>query len=163
MKRKKILVSACLLGKQVRYDSEILANCPPILKEWEELGLVIAICPEVAGGLPTPRPPAEIQQGDGKDVVAGNAKVTSINGEDFTDAFLNGAKKALNLAEENDIELAILKAFSPSCGSKMTYDGSFSDSLKEGQGVTAAFLQINGIQVYNEDDIDQVADIIMGN
>ena len=160
MNRKKILVSACLLGEQVRWDNEILPNLSPILKEWEKQGLIISVCPEVAGGLPIPRPPAEIQNGDGKDVVDGTAKVVDINGKDVTNAFLKGAREALGLVEENGIEFAILKALSPSCGSKMTYDGSFSESLIQGQGVTAALLENKGIQVFNEDEIDQVATLI---
>lgn len=162
MNKQKILVSACLLGEQVRYDSEILSNCPPILKEWLKLGLIIPVCPEVAGGLPVPRPPAEIQSGDGKDVVLGTAKVMDINGKDVTDAFLKGAKEALRLVEEHGIEYVILKARSPSCGSKMTYDGSFTDTLIKGQGVTAALLESKGIQVYNEEEINQVAELIGG-
>jgi len=162
MSRKKILVSACLLGERVRYDGEILINCPPILKEWESQGLVIPVCPEVAGGLPVPRPPAEIQGGDGKDVVDGNAQVADINGKDVTHAFLTGAREALRLAEENGVEYAIIKSRSPSCGSKMTYDGSFSGGLKAGQGVTAALIESMGIQVFNEDEIDQLASLIGG-
>jgi uncharacterized protein YbbK (DUF523 family) len=162
MNRKKILVSACLLGEQVRYDSEILPNLSPILKEWAKLGLFIPVCPKVAGGLPIPRPPAEIESGDGKDVVFGTANVIDINGKDVTSAFLKGAREALRLVEENGIEYAILKAHSPSCGSKMTYDGSFSGILKQGQGVTAALIESSGIQVFNEDEIDQVADLIGG-
>ena len=162
MNRQKILVSACLLGEQVRYDSEILPNCPQILKDWEKLGLIIPVCPEVAGGLPIPRPPAEIQSGDGKDVVQGTTKVMDINGKDVTAAFLKGAREALRLVEENRIDYVILKARSPSCGSKMTYDGSFSGSLKIGQGVTAALIESKGIHVYNEDEIDQVAELIGG-
>lgn len=160
MKKKKILVSACLLGAHVRYDGEILPNCPPMLKEWEKRGLIIPVCPEVDGGLPVPRPPAEIQGGVGKDVVAGTAKVIDIHGEDVTDAFLRGAREALRQAEENDVACVILKARSPSCSSKMTYDGSFTGLLIEGQGVTAALMEKMGIQVYNEDEIDQVADLI---
>jgi uncharacterized protein YbbK (DUF523 family) len=79
-----------------------------------------------------------------------------------TDAFLKGAKEALRLVEENDIEFVILKALSPSCGSKLTYDGSFSDTLIKGQGVTAALIENKGIQVYNEDEIDRVAELIGG-
>ena len=160
MNRKRILVSACLLGGRVRYDGEILPNCPPILKEWEKLGLVIPVCPEVAGRLPIPRPPAEIQIGEGKDVLAGTSKVMDINGKDVTTEFLIGAREALRLAEENGVEFAILKARSPSCGSKMTYDGSFSGNLKEGQGVTAALIGKLGIQVFNEDEIDQIVNWI---
>ena len=150
MSRKKILVSACLLGEKVRYDGEIFPDCPSILKEWEREGLVIPVCPEVAGGLSIPRPPAEILGGGGKDVVAGTAKVIDINGKDVTQEFLRGAREALRLAEENGVEYAILKAHSPSCGSKMTYDGSFSGKLIEGQGVTAALIERMGIQVFKE-------------
>ena len=160
MNKKKILVSACLMGELVRYDNEILPNLPPILKEWADLGLIISVCPEVAGGLPIPRPPAEIQSGDGKDVVLGDAKVVDINGKDVTNEYLKGAREALRLVEENGIEFVILKAWSPSCGSKLTYDGSFSETLKKGQGVTAALLTRSGIQVYNEDDIDRVANLV---
>jgi uncharacterized protein YbbK (DUF523 family) len=162
MKKKKILVSACLMEELVRYDGEILPNCPPILKEWEKQGFVIPVCPEVAAGMPTPRPPAECQSGDGKDVVAGKAKVVEINGKDVTNEFITGAKEALRLAQENDVVCAILKALSPSCGSKQTYDGSFSDVLIEGQGVTAAMLEKMGIRVFNENEIEQVAELIGG-
>lgn len=162
MNPKKILVSACLLGEKVRYDGEILPDCPSILKEWESQGWVIPVCPEVVGGLPVPRPPAEIQSGDGKDVVAGIAKVIDINGKDVTNAFLTGAREALRVAEENGVEYAILKARSPSCGSMVTYDGSFSSKIIEGQGVTAALIARMGIQVFNEDEIDQVSSLICG-
>jgi uncharacterized protein YbbK (DUF523 family) len=157
---KKVLVSACLMGEQVRYDNEFLPNLSPVLKEWDEQGLIISVCPEVAGGLPVPRPPAEIQGGDGIDVVLGTAKVIDINGEDVTSEYFNGAEEALRLVEENGIKCAILKAWSPSCGSKLTYDGSFSESLKVGQGVTAALLVNKGIKVFNEDEIDLVVDLI---
>ena len=160
MKKSKILVSACLMGELVRYDGEIFSDRPALLKEWEKQGLIVSICPEVAGGLPTPRPPAEIQKGVGEDVVAGEANVIFIDGEDVTEAFLKGARAALQLAKEHEVKIAILKAYSPSCGSKLTYDGSFSDSLIEGQGVTAALLMKNGIRVFNESEINQVAKLI---
>ena len=162
MSRKKILVSACLLGESVRYNREILPDCPLILKEWAQEGRVIALCPEVLGGLPVPRAPAEIQDGDGKDVLAGNTRVMNINGQDVTQAFLSGAREALRLAEENGVAYAILKARSPSCGNKMVYDGSFTSSVIEGQGVTAALLEQSGIQIFDEDEIDQIACLIDG-
>lgn len=155
----KILVSACLLGELVRYDAQILPNLPEKLQEWLKWGIVIPVCPEVAGGLPTPRPPAEIQGADGIDVVNGIAKVIDINGKDVTEAFMEGAREALRLALENEVEFAILKANSPSCGSKMTYDGSFSGVLKKGQGVTAAMLEKKGIQVFNECEIDHICSL----
>ena len=162
MSRKKILVSACLLGELVRYNSEILPDCPSILKEWEQAGLIIPVCPEVLGGLTVPRAPAEIQSGSGKDVLAGNASVMNINGQDVTQAFCSGAREALRLAEENDVAYAILKARSPSCGNKMIYDGSFTGSLIEGQGVTAALFEQSGIQVFDEKEIDQITGLIDG-
>ena len=162
MSRKKILVSACLLGERVRYNSEILPDCPSILKKWDQEGLVIPVCPEVIGGLSVPRAPSEIPGGNGEDVLAGNAKVVNIHGQDVTQAFLTGAREALRLAEENAVEYAILKAHSPSCGSKMIYDGSFSGSLIKGQGVTAALLAQSGIQVFNEKEIDKVASLMDG-
>ena len=162
MSKRKILVSACLLGELVRYNSEILPDCPSILKEWEQAGRVIPVCPEILGGLSVPRAPAEIQGGEGKDVLAGNARVMNINGQEVTQAFLSGAREALQLAEENGIAYALLKACSPSCGNKIIYDGSFTGSLFEGQGVTAALIEQSGIQVFNEKEIDKIASLIDG-
>ena len=119
LNRKKILVSTCLLGERVRYDGQILPNLSPILKEWAEQGLIIAVCPEVAGGLPIPRPPAEVENGNGEDVILGKTKVIDVNGKDVTSEFLKGAGEALELVEENDLEYAILKARSPSCRNKL--------------------------------------------
>jgi uncharacterized protein YbbK (DUF523 family) len=160
MKQNRILVSRCLLGENVRWDGKTLTDCPPILKEWKKAGLVIPICPEMFGGLPIPRQPAEPQGGDGREVVAGTAIVIDPSGKDVTAEFLKGAREALRLAEENGVTIAVLKALSPSCGSKQTYDGTFSNSLKPGMGVTAALLKQNGIQVHNENEIDQIVDLI---
>jgi uncharacterized protein YbbK (DUF523 family) len=156
MKKKKILVSACLLGELVRHNAQALPSLPERLKQWQEQGLLIPVCPEVAGGLPVPRPPAEIQEGDGEDVIKGFAKVLDINGQDVTGDFLKGAQVVLQLAEENQVECAVLKAYSPSCGGKTIYDGSFSGKLKTGQGVTTALLESNGIEVFNEDEIEEI-------
>ena len=160
MSKKKILVSACILGEQVRYNREILTDCPSILKQWEQAGRVIPVCPEILGGLPVPRSPAEIQGGGGEDVLAGNAKVVDINGQDVTLAFLMGAMETLRLAKENGIEYAILKARSPSCGNNVIYSGSFTGRLIEGQGVAAALCKQSGIQVFNEKEIDQIASLM---
>jgi uncharacterized protein YbbK (DUF523 family) len=162
MSKKRILVSACLLGELVRYNNEILPECPSILKEWEQEGRLIPVCPEILGGLPVPRDPAEIQDGEGKDVFAGIAKVININGQDVTQAFLTGARETLRLAEENDVAYAILKARSPSCSNRVIYDGSFSGGLIEGQGVTAALIERAGIHVFNEYEIDLVTRLMRG-
>ena len=115
-------------------------------------GDILPICPEVSGGLPTPRPPAEIQGGDGGDVLEGRARVVNIEGKNVTAEFLAGAQKALRVVRCWDIKEAVLKARSPSCGLGQIYDGSFSGRLVEGNGVTAALLKREGIIVKNEEE-----------
>lgn len=118
------------------------------MQTWVKEGGVISICPEMAGGLPTPRPPAEIQK----------AKVVTIDGDDVTLQYIAGAKKALVLIQAHHIRVAILKARSPSCGSKQIYDGTFSRKLIEGMGITAALLNKHGVLVFDENQIDKALD-----
>ncbi len=144
------LVSACLLGICTRYDG---GCCPvPRLIRLAAQGLAVPVCPEVAGGLPIPRPPAEIVGGDGQAVLDRQARVLTIEGEDVTGAFLAGARQALETAQRLGIRQAVLKDDSPSCGCHRIYDGSFSGRLVSGRGVTAALLQCNGITVLSEED-----------
>jgi len=143
-----ILVSACLLGIPCRYDGG--SSPVPQLQKLATLGRAVPICPEVAGGLPTPRPPAEIVGGDGEDVLDGRARVVRIDGEDVTEAFLRGAEAALSLARRLGVKKAVLKSLSPSCGSDLIHDGTFSGGLREGVGVTAALLKRAGIEVEEE-------------
>ena len=152
----KVLVSRCLLGHRVRYDGG--ASGPYAqLAQWQAEGRVIALCPEVAGGLPTPRAAAEIPGGQGVEVLAGKAAVITTEGEDVTEAFVSGAQQALALVERHGIRIAILKANSPSCGNRLTYDGSFSGVKVEGQGVTAALLTRAGVQVFSELELEEAA------
>ena len=152
----KVLVSRCLLGHRVRYDGG--ASGPYAqLAQWQDEGRVIALCPEVAGGLPTPRAAAEIPGGQGVEVLAGKASVITTEGEDVTEAFVSGAQQALALVERHGIRIAILKANSPSCGNRLTYDGSFSGVKVEGQGVTAALLTRAGVQVFSELELEEAA------
>ena len=152
----KLLISRCLLGHRVRYDGG--ASGPYAqLAQWQAEGRVIALCPEVAGGLPTPRAPAEIPGGQGAQVLDGTAPVMTVEGEDVTAAFVSGAHQALELVERHGIRIAILKANSPSCGNRQTYDGSFSGVKVEGQGVTAALLSRAGVQVFSELELDEAA------
>ena len=146
----KILISSCLLGNKVRYDGNGNYQDNVRLHVWVKAGNVIAVCPEVAGGLPTPRPPAEIQQ-DTK-------RVITINGDDVTAEYVAGAERALALAKQHTIKVAILKAKSPSCGVKQVYDGSHSRKLIPGQGITAALLSEHGVQVFDETEIDAALD-----
>jgi uncharacterized protein YbbK (DUF523 family) len=146
-----ILVSACLIGKRCRYDGDGFDGYPELARLVEE-GRALPVCPEQLGGLPTPRPPAELQGGDGADVLAGTARITRIDGPDVTEAFLEGARETLAIARSCGATAAILKARSPSCGSKQVYDGSFSGALKPGKGLTAAMLEQAGLALYDEDD-----------
>ena len=152
----KVLVSRCLLGHRVRYDGG--ASGPyALLAQWQAEGRVIALCPEVAGGMPTPRAAAEIPGGQGVEVLAGKAAVITTEGEDVTEAFVSGARQALALVERHGIRIAILKANSPSCGNRLTYDGSFRGVKVEGQGVTAALLTRAGVQVFSELELEEAA------
>lgn len=142
---KKSLVSACLLGVNCRYDGGNSRN-EDALKQ-NETDELIPVCPEEAGGLPTPRPPVEIVGGDGNDVLDGKAKVLTADGVDKTEEFLKGAKHALTLAQSQGATSAILKSKSPSCGCAKIYDGAFSGKLVSGDGVTTALLKRHGIKV----------------
>lgn len=149
---QKILVSRCLLGHHVRYDGG--AHGPfGVLQRWQDEGRIVPLCPEVAGGLPTPRPPAEIPGGQGAAVLDGVVQVLTIDGEDVTEAFVDGAEQALALVQRHGIRLALLKARSPSCGNLENYDGSFSGRKVAGEGVTAALLRRAGVQVFNEEQL----------
>ncbi|KMM78800.1 DUF523 domain-containing protein [Pseudomonas deceptionensis] len=155
----KLLISRCLLGHRVRYDGG--ASGPYAqLAQWQAEGRVIALCPEVAGGLPTPRAPAEIPGGQGAQVLDGTAPVMTVEGEDVTAAFVSGARQALALVQQHGIGIAILKANSPSCGNVLTYDGSFSATKVEGQGVTAALLIRAGVQVFSELQLEEAAEAL---
>lgn len=155
---EKILVSACLVGSKVRYNAADVPCENGWLEQWLAEGRVVAFCPEVAGGLPVPRPPAEIFGGKtGGAVLAGDAQVRDNAGRDVSAYFVEGAKKALETAQKNHIKVAILKEKSPSCGSSFIYDGTFSGNRLEGQGVTTALLMKHGIRVFSENEIAAAA------
>lgn len=136
------LISACRLGIPCRYDGRA---SPHRLDEEtiEALGpSLVPVCPEQLGGLPTPRVPAEIQGGDGFDVLAGRARVVSRDGRDVTEHFVRGARQVLRITRITGATRMILQARSPSCGCRQIYDGTFGDVLVEGVGVTAALLRL---------------------
>lgn len=153
----RVLVSACLMGERVRYDGKKLHYNSSILKKWKDEGCVVPFCPEVAGNLPVPRPPAEIIKGTGADVIEENTGVFNINGQDVTESFIRGAEKALAVARKMQITIALLKDGSPSCGKTSIYDGSFSKVRRPGNGVTSALLEKNGISVFSENEIKKAA------
>ena len=145
-----ILISACLAGLEVRYNGTHCKN--EALLDLIKTSNVMSVCPEVLGGLLTPREPAEIVGGDGQAVLDGTAKVISMTGQDVTDNFIKGAYATLKRAQELNVSMIILKENSPSCGSSMIYDGTFSGSKVVGNGVTAALLKRNGIKVFSEEN-----------
>lgn len=138
--KPRLLVSACLLGEPCRYDGKS-KPCPSVIALSEKYEL-IPVCPEVLGGLSTPRSPSEIRDG----------RVISKNGSDVTEFFVTGAMEACKTALENGCETAVLKARSPSCGSGEIYDGSFCGRTVTGDGICAAMLKKNGIRVITEDE-----------
>lgn len=140
----KIVVSACLLGLPCRYNGssgKIDAICA-LAKEHT----IIAVCPEQMGGLPTPRPPSEIT----------GERVTTRHGDDVTEEYRRGAEMAVQLAELNQADLAILKARSPSCGKGVVYDGTFTGRKCTGNGITAGLFLEKGIPVYTEEELNQL-------
>jgi uncharacterized protein YbbK (DUF523 family) len=147
-KRSKILISACLLGDRVRHDGGDARCAHPILDRWQNEGRLVPICPEVAGGLSTPRPAAELV------TTAGGRRVLTIAGADVTNAFERGADEAVERSLRGDVRVAILKDGSPSCGSQTIYDGSFSGRRIPGQGFTAARLIARGVRVFSESEIE---------
>jgi uncharacterized protein YbbK (DUF523 family) len=124
----------------------------PELKELVEKGEAIPVCPEQLGGLPTPRPAAEIKGGDGTQVLSGKAKVVNSEGEDVTQKFVKGASDVLVVAKDKNVTEAILKTRSPACGCGGIYDGTFSGRVKKGDGVAAALLKKHGIKVTTEEE-----------
>ena len=140
----RILVSACLMGVNCRFDGK--SNLMPQLEELKAKHDCIPVCAELYGGLPTPRTPAEIQ-GD---------KLVTRDGRDVTANFVKGAAEVARMAKLYDCKVAILKENSPSCGSGKVYDGTFSKTLVEGDGLTAKALKELGVTVYGESEIEKL-------
>jgi uncharacterized protein YbbK (DUF523 family) len=144
MKKEALLVSACLLGEKCRYDggSQYCAAAEALADKYR----LVPACPEVLGGMPVPRTPAEIR----------GARVVSMDGEDRTALFRLGAERTLELARKAGAGKALLKSGSPSCGHGLIHDGSFSGKMALGNGVTAALLEENGIAVRTELEIAEL-------
>ena len=136
-----IIVSACLAGYRCRYDGKTVPNDEIVALV--KRGEAIPVCPEMLGGLPCPRTPSE-RSADG-------ARVLMRDGKDVTEAFERGALETLRLARLYECDRAVLKARSPSCGCGRIYDGSFSDTLRDGSGVTAELLMSSGVAVEVKD------------
>ena len=141
--KKNILVSACLLGQSCRYDGKS-KPCERVIALKDTYNL-IPICPEVMGGLPTPRTPSEIC----------GELVLMKDGRNVTENYNRGAQKALEIARENACTVAILKEKSPSCGSGLIHNGLFDGGLIEGDGITAKLLKSQGVLVLGESKITE--------
>ena len=141
----RILISACLLGARCRYDG--VSKLQPWISDLAERHILVPVCPEQLGGLPTPRPPAE-RLPDGR--------VVTREGKDVTAEYRSGAEQALALARKQGCVLAVLKERSPSCGRGRIYDGTFSRTLIPGSGVAAQLLEENGIPVYGESQLEEL-------
>ena len=144
--REKLLISACLAGINCKFNGENNLLDREILDEISKRYHLLFVCPEVYGGLSTPREPAEMK----------NGLVVTKTAKDVSENFINGAKICLKIAKLNGCKKAILKARSPSCGSGQIYDGSFSKKLIFGDGVAAKLLKENEILVFNEEEIGQL-------
>jgi uncharacterized protein YbbK (DUF523 family) len=150
LESKKIMVSACLLGINCRYNGE--SKFSPQLVACLANHTVIPCCPELLGELMIPRPPAEIINGDGQAVWSGQARVIDRDGNDRTAYFKAGAQKALELYLKEQPEMVIFKANSPSCGRGLIYNGSFNGELVEGDGVATTLLRDWGATIYTEEE-----------
>ncbi|MBI3101084.1 MAG: DUF523 domain-containing protein [Burkholderiales bacterium] len=157
-----VFVSACLLGSPVRYNGTHKRASSEVLERWLADGRVVSVCPEVAAGLPVPRPPAEVVAGaGGAKVLAGIAAVVDSRAKDVSAEFVAGARHVLQQAREKGIRLAVLKDGSPSCGSGYIYDGSFTGARVPEQGVTAALLESSGIRVFSEEQFAEADDFLL--
>lgn len=149
--KKKVLISACLLGNNCRYNGghSQLNELNKLDVEW------IPVCPEESGGLGTPRPSAEMQ-GSAEDILNGKGKVLTNKGKNVTQEFIRGADKSLQSGLEVGVKTAILKSKSPSCGIGKIYDGSFTITLKTGDGIFAHLCHENDIECISSDNINQI-------
>ncbi|WKK99739.1 DUF523 domain-containing protein [Paenibacillus amylolyticus] len=146
----KYLVSSCLAGVACRYNGT--ASLDKKIQELVEQEQAKMVCPELLGGFSTPREPAEIISGTGKDVLAGTAKVIEKSGKDVTELYIKGAYQTLEWAKKLNVSCVVLKEFSPSCGTQMIYDGNFANHKVIGEGVTSALLRQEGYTVISENE-----------
>ncbi|QXT39608.1 DUF523 domain-containing protein [Gymnodinialimonas ceratoperidinii] len=158
---EKILVSSCLMGAPVRYDGRAKTLENQLLATWRAEGRLVTLCPEMAAGLPTPRPPVEIAPGaDAETVLGGRAGVYDKDGLDWTGEFALGAQLAVDLVLEQQCRFALLTDGSPSCGSTFVYSGHFDGQRQPGEGLVAHRLRKMGVSVFAPDQLRELADAV---
>lgn len=151
-KEVKVLISACLLGDNVKYSGGNNLR-PELIKLLEKYNVkIVKVCPECFGGLSIPRVPSEIKED----------KVFSKEGKDVTEEFLKGAEKTSKIVKENQVDFAILKERSPSCGISYIYDGSFSGKIIQGQGITVRKLNEENIKIFSEENLEEIEKYLQG-
>jgi uncharacterized protein YbbK (DUF523 family) len=146
------MISACLLGIRCDWSGDERYRNEQALRLLQT-EILVPVCPEQLGGLPTPRPPQEIQNGSGEDVLDRRVEVFNTNNVDVTDHFIRGAEETLKIARRLNLKEFIGKSGSPSCGCGHIHDGSFSGMMKVGNGVTAALLGRHEIRLVPEEDL----------
>jgi uncharacterized protein YbbK (DUF523 family) len=157
----KFMFSSCLAGKNVRYNGGNSKVEHQGLQKLIDSGLAVLACPEVFAKLKIPRVPSEIiGMGGGAGVLDGTAKVVDKDGKDITNEFVEGAYACLDLFKKNNCCAAILKQNSPSCGSGIIYDGTFSGVKIEGYGVLGELLARNDIKLFSENELDDAVEFI---
>ncbi len=142
---KKVLVSGCIYGWHCRYDAVDLPSMDKRFLKWKEQGILIPVCPEVFGGLATPRPDAQRI----------DEKVITCTGIDVTKEYEAGAQEALRLAKEHEVAFCIMKQDSPSCGSKFIFDGTFTENKVKGEGRAVQLLREAGYLIFDEEELDK--------
>ena len=149
--KKKVLISACLLGKNCRYDGghSHLQELDALDVDW------VPVCPEEEGGLETPRSPSEMQC-SAENILNGTGSIVTNEGYDVTEKFIQGAEDSLKTGLRAGAECAILKSRSPSCGVGRVYDGSFENTLIDGDGIFSHLCQKSGINCISSDDLDKI-------
>lgn len=154
-----IIVSACLAGVNCRYDGCLLEN--KLIKKLVSARQAIPLCPEVMGGRPVPRAPAEIKGGTGEDVLTGKAGIIDREGRNVTQEVITGVNYVAAAAKRMNVRIFILKTKSPTCGYGQVFDGTFTGKLVPGNGVMAAALLREGIKIYTEHDCGGLIDELL--
>ena len=149
----KVLISACLMGRKVRFDGRAKPVDDDLLDRWRAEERLVVHCPEVAGACPCLVPGRDRTRGGAAEVLTGRARILTPDGGDVTHHFVAGARAALNTAHTRGVGVAVLKESSPSCGLHEHYDGTFTGAKDPGPGVTAQLLLEHGIAVFNETEL----------